>query len=425
MDIAAWQKIATQNPGQAAELSLARRQHISPAQQEAIWAWQHPATRAAFAEAPEGPLKGVPFAAKDLFHLRGVPTRSGGILPQRDSRKSSALLDRLQALGAVVIGKTHLHEFAYGLTGENPHYGQVTHPHFPERDAGGSSSGSAAAVAAGMVPFALGTDTAGSLRVPAAYTGLCAWRGVPREPWITDVYPLAPSFDTAGWLTRTLPDCLQLWHLLYGSDAQDGNQTAKGVYLPSGHLGLSADAECIAMLHRAAHHLTDQMLPPDHILSQMCIGVDTTYSVLQSTEAFAVHQACLDKNQDRYGQAVWQRINRGRHWTSAQLDAARLHALKIRAAYDTFFADYDFLVTPITLAPAPLVADRNANTRETLLRLNTHVSIAGRPALSLPVFRSDGLSLGLQVVFPSESSPAIPQIMERYKSCSLRHYDSR
>ena len=156
------------------------------------------------ADTAKSELAGVPFVVKDLFDAAGWPTKAGSTFLEEERARpegDGALVARLRAEGAVLAGKTQLHEFAYGITGENPHYGDVEHPRLPGRTSGGSSSGSAAAVAAGVVPLAFGTDTAGSIRVPAAFCGLFGFRMTPHHPWIADAFPLAPSFDTAGWFT--------------------------------------------------------------------------------------------------------------------------------------------------------------------------------------------------------------------------------
>lgn len=332
------------------------------------------------------------------------------------ARRTSALVTALQELGATLVGKTHLHEFAYGLTGENPHHGQVVHPGYPERDAGGSSSGSASVVAAGCVPLALGTDTAGSLRVPASYCGLWSWRGTPKHEHIKDVFPLAPSFDTAGWLTRSATDCARLWKLLHGGESTP-LPTPRGAYLPAASLELSGETAQLEQLDAMAGRFSGEILDAKHPLAKACQGVGPTYTILSSSEAYAVHQNWLDRYRDHYGKAVWQRLDRGRRWTAAELDRARLHALRIRAAYDRFFAEYDFLITPVTLAPAPLVAESaTPELRDTLLQLNTHVSIAGRPAISLPVPVEDGLTLGLQIVVKTVDSPALPSLWRQCKN---------
>jgi amidase/aspartyl-tRNA(Asn)/glutamyl-tRNA(Gln) amidotransferase subunit A len=406
MDIPAWQD--HKDPATAATHWRESCARLTAEQAKSIWAWR--TEDGIWGTAPSGPLSGVPYAAKDLFHAAGHTTRGGGNLPMPRARKSSCLLEAMSGLGAVLVGKTQLHEFAYGLTGENPHHGHVVHPQHPDRDAGGSSSGSAAAVAAGCVPLALGTDTAGSLRVPASYCGLWSWRGIPRHDHIRDVFPLAPSFDTAGWLTRTAADCARLWKLLHGSDGTP-LPAPRGAYLPASALGLTGLTEHLARLDGIAGQFTPETLAADHPLASVCRGVGPTYVTLSSVEACAVHQGKLDRHRERYGEAVWQRLDRGRHWTAAQLDEARLHALCIRAAYDRFFADHDFLITPVTLEPAPRVAGAAApELRDTLLQLNTHVSIAGRPAISLPVPVADGLTLGLQIVVNTPTSSALPTL---------------
>ena len=261
--------------------------------------------------------------------------------------------------------------------------------------------------------------------MPAAYCGLFSWRGQPGEPWIRDVFPLAPSFDTAGWLTRTLRDCEQVWETVYARESSPVSREPRGAYLPPESLGLTPTPPAGDILETAAGQLSLDHLGPDAELATVCRGVDSTYSVLQSTEAFAVHRANLDTQRENYGAAVWERIDRGRRWTSRQMDTARFHALRIRAAYDRYFADHDFLVTPVTLSAAPKIGEAAPDLRDTLLRLNTHVSIAGRPALTIPLLLPGGLSVGLQLVFPSSDSPVIPAVFKRCKSCFPSNHDSR
>src|SRR5580658_846459 len=205
MTFSEWQQLS---PGSAAREVLRRVDaHLGAAQRRAVVAAlvDESALEAAFASAPPGsPLRGVPYFVKDLFDVAGMPTFAGSSFlpevrpaPDRDSQ----IVGELRSAGAVLAGKTQLFEFAWGLTGENAHYGDCEHPGFPGRTSGGSSSGSAAAVAADIVPFAIGTDTGGSTRVPAAFCGIFGFRGSPHSPLISDSVPLAPSFDTAGWFT--------------------------------------------------------------------------------------------------------------------------------------------------------------------------------------------------------------------------------
>jgi aspartyl-tRNA(Asn)/glutamyl-tRNA(Gln) amidotransferase subunit A len=204
-----WQELS---PEKAAREVHARVRTLPKAQQRAAIALLAPKDEliARFKSASRGtPLGGVPFFAKDLFDFAGTPTLAGSTFlsevrptPENDG----AFARTLHAAGAVFVGKTHLHEFAYGVTGENPHYGDVEHPRFAGHTTGGSSSGSAAVVAADIVPFALGTDTGGSVRVPAAFCGVYGFRLTPRDAFIRDAVSLAETFDTAGWFTGTSED---------------------------------------------------------------------------------------------------------------------------------------------------------------------------------------------------------------------------
>lgn len=409
-----WTTLFQESPDAAADEFKRRQQSMAEPQRNAVWAWQD-TNNPWHSSPPEGPLQGVPFACKDLFHLKDTRTRAGSMLPTPTRKNDGALVAALRSAGAVPVGKTHLHELAYGLTGENPHFGNVQHPRFPDRSSGGSSSGSAAVVGAGVVPFALGTDTAGSLRVPASYCGLFSWRGRPGHPWIADAFPLAPQFDTAGWIAHSAADTLLLLESLGGA-IPSPHQSPRGGYLPPSALHVTADHEAEALLQTAAQPLAHMQLDADSQLARACRGVGKTYGVLQSTDAFFVHQSRLDSHRASYGSDVWARLDRGRQWTARDIDIAALHALKIRAAFECFFTEFDFLVTPSTIEPAPRYSDKRAQIRDDLLQLNTHASVAGLPTLSFPVLLPTGLSLGLQVIFPRSDCPAIKWVIQQISS---------
>ncbi len=416
MDLAAWQTRTTSDPTAAAALFTERCQALPSAQQKAIWAHLGDAEAWTTSAPTDAPLYGVPFASKDLFHQAGVPTRAGGILPARPARRDGALVARLRELGALPVGKTHLHEFAYGLTGENPHYGNVDHPGFPGHDAGGSSSGSAAAVAAGLVPFALGTDTGGSLRVPAAFSGLYSWRETPHHAWISDAFPLAPSFDTAGWLTRTIEDLRRVHVALHGDFAAT-ETTPRGAWISPAVFGDERLPENQQHLSAVANRFTDKVLDADDPFCRALQDCTLPYSILQSTEAYAIHQGTLDSRRADYGEAVWQRIDRGRRWTAAQLEAAQVKHMQVRLAFARFFETHDFVILPVSIEPAPKQGQLTQELRDSLLNFTTPVSLAGLPALTVPVPLPSGLSLGVQIVFPSVRSSAINWIMTRCESC--------
>jgi amidase/aspartyl-tRNA(Asn)/glutamyl-tRNA(Gln) amidotransferase subunit A len=379
MNLAAWQDLAHRDPALAAATLLQRLRALPPAQQRAIVSWQLDAAAlaAAFARqtARPGPLSGVPYFAKDLFPVRGVPLHAGsGFLAEIRPvpTQDSALITDLAGCGAVLTGTAHLHEFAYGLTGDNPHWGNVDIPGKPGRTPGGSSSGSAALVAAGVVPLALGTDTGGSVRVPAAYCGLFGFRTTPGARWISDAFPLAPGFDTAGWFTRSAEDMLQVKTALLG--AAPTERLPRGVYL-----GFEGWAEADPGIAAA----------------------------VDAAEAYGVHADWLDRYRDRYGSEVWQRLDRGRRWTDAERDQALVKQTTLRLLWTSFFLTYDYLVLPATPFAAPLPEQRTVANRQRILTLTTPASVGGLPVLTVPVPLPDGLSTGLQIIVNHPGSPVI------------------
>ena len=170
----------------------------------------------------DGPLAGIPYAAKDIFNTRGLRTTAGSrVLADHVPGEDAAAIERLEAAGAVLVGKANMHEFCYGITGENAAFGTATNPFDPSRLAGGSSSGSAVAVALGMASFALGTDTGGSIRVPAALTGVIGLKPTLGRISTYGMLPFCWSLDHVGILARTIEDIALVLATLAGADVRD------------------------------------------------------------------------------------------------------------------------------------------------------------------------------------------------------------
>lgn len=423
MRLADWQALAHESPESAARSLHAALARLPTAQRRAIFAWEASETDllAAFERsgATGGPLGGVPYALKDLFAVSGHALLAGGrFLPavRPPARADGALAATLARAGAVLAGRTHLHEFAYGLTGENPHYGDVEHPAHPGRTSGGSSSGSAAAVAAGVVPLAIGTDTGGSIRVPAAFCGLYGLRLTPHHAWIADAFPLAASFDTPGWLTASASDLATVTGALIGLGRAE--REPRGVYVDFAALGVTPDPGVADACARAAMAFAP---PADPALANelgQCFGpAAEAYAVLQSTEAYAVHAEWLDARRAEYEPGVWQRIDRGRRWTAAQLEEAQLRQSLVRLAWTRCFLGLDFLILPATPFPALRKADCTLANRNRLLALTAPASLGGLPVLTIPVTLPDGLTTGLQIVINQAQSPVIPWVLARCGSC--------
>ena len=412
MNFRDWQALA---PAAAARELLRRVDSLlPPAQRQAIVAQlpTEPELLVHFATAPkDAPLAGVPYFLKDLFDVAGLPTLAGStFLPEvrPASENDSTFVRALHAAGAVLGGKAHLHEFAYGITGENPHYGDVEHPRFPGRTSGGSSSGSAAAVAAGVVPFAIGTDTGGSIRVPAAFCGLYGFRTTPRDPWIADAFALSPTFDTAGWFTANAADMHAALSALVGLGTP--TREPRGCYLEIPGLAPEVATAC-----RAA---SAQLAPPADTatrteLLRRFAGALDAYNTVAILEAWEIHKPWAARFRARYDPAVWTRLNRVHELTPAQVASADATLTAIRLAWTSYFLTFDFLILPAVHRPALTKAECTPAHRSRLLSLTAPASIGGLPVLTLPVSLPSGLSVGLQIVVNHRQSPVLPWALAR------------
>ncbi len=415
MTFSEWRQLS---PAAAArEVHLRARSRLSLAQQRAAIATLEPEDALAekFAAAKRGaPLSGVPCFVKDLFDVTGLPTLAGSTFlpeirptPTRDSN----LVGAVRAAGAVFAGKTHLHEFAYGITGENPHYGDCEHPRFPGRTTGGSSSGSAVIVGAGIAPLALASDTGGSVRVPAAFCGLFGFRLTPRDRWISDAFPLAPSFDTAGWFTANAADLRETLDALVGR--RTSQREPRGCYLELPGLDADIATACSVAAQRIA--LPAEPIVRADLLRGFTSALDT-YNVIVALEAWEVHQSWAERFRTRYDPAVWQRLKRVHALVPAQIDAAQIALMTLQMLWTQFFLTYDFLVLPATPCPALTKTECTLENRSRLLALTTPVSLAGLPVLSVPVPLPSGLTTGLQIVVNHPQSPAINWALEKFSA---------
>ena len=320
----------------------------------------------------EAPLVGLPCCVKDNFDVAGAPTQASSLFleevrpgPHRDG----PLVGRLRALGLSVVAKTQMNEFAYGLDGANPHFGDVPHPRRPDRAAGGSSGGSAWTVAAGLVRFALGTDTGGSIRVPASYCGIFGLR-LPPNRWARE-----GCFPVADPVRRPLR------------------------VRSLGRLPEPLEGAALRLFGDGA---VAEPVPPGWSPSD----VASAFTVLQGAEAFRVHRPWLEEFADRYDPVVLARIRRGASWTEAdRSDAARI-AAEVRDRFAALFARYDVLLLPAVDGPAPR-RPVPAETRERLLRLNAPASLAGLPVLTFPASGGEKGSRGLQCILPPDRWRAV------------------
>lgn len=395
---------ATRGPGPTAEAWLLRLAGIPAERQRAgLVSLPDQATlRRRFGQAWErrdAPLAGVPFLAKDLFHLAGTPTLAGSpalgrvlAAPDHDSE----LVRRTGEAGATCCGKTQLNELALGLSGENPHFGDCLHPADPGRLAGGSSSGSAWAVAAGLVPLALATDTVGSIRVPAAWCGVHGLR-LPSGMLCGDVFPLSPGFDSAGWIAGTAGDLAAVASALLGNPRAS---LGRGLWL--GDPGAGVPPDTLDLQRRAALGLGAE---EDHdaagSLRAELAGAGDAYPVLGGAAAARVHAPWMAELERDCDPAVLGRLRAGAARSPGELEAAEGVRRRVDGALRAALASgWDWLALPCTAGPAVLRGGHSAAVRRQLLQLNAPASLAGLPALSRPVELEGGLTAGIQLLLP-------------------------
>ena len=421
MTVGEWQQLA---PDAAAREVHARvRTLLSPAQQRSVVAWlaseaQLTSEFAAAKRDSEHPLGGVPCLVKDLFDVAHAPTFAGStFLPEvrPAPERESTLVRAARQAGLVCAGKTHLHEFAYGITGENPHYGDCEHPQFPGRTTGGSSSGSAAVVAAGIVPLAFGSDTGGSIRVPAAFCGLFGFRMAPGDAWIRDAFPLAPTFDTAGWFTSTAADMRTAIGALVG--LRTVHRGLNGCYVEPP--GLDDDVAHAVRIAAATLAPRADAATADDLLRGFQRAPDC-YSTIVAIEAWQAHKAWAEAYRSRYDPVVWDRLNRVHSLSPEQIESAELARSALRLLWSKFFLTYDFLVMPATPCAALLKADCTPANRARILALTTPASVGGLPVLTIPIALPSGLSTALQIIVNQPQSPALYAALERAGEKALK-----
>ena len=375
-----------------------------------------PYGRTEVAGAASGPLAGLRFAVKDLFHIAGLPTGAGNpdwLRTHDVPRDTAPAVQRLLDAGARVAGKTLTDELAWSLAGENAHYGTPENPKAPGRIPGGSSSGSAAAVAGGAVDFAIGTDTGGSVRLPASYCGLYGIRPTHGAVPLDGSVPLAPSFDTVGWfaweaallrrvgavLLPPAPD-LALRRLLVAEDA----------FAIAGDAVRAALAPALDRLRERFGDAETVTLAPE--------GLDQwrpVFQTLQAAEAWAAHGAWITATKPTFGPGV-----RDRFAAAATLDPALACAAEetrqgIRRRMDKLLEADGLIVLPSAPGIAPLRGSSGAAVdaeRGRALAILCPAGLAGLPQLSIPVARLQGCPLGLSLIGPRGGDSTLLAIAE-------------
>ncbi len=370
--------------------------------------------------AKRGPLHGMTISIKDLIDIAGQPTTAASLVRRGHvAERDATVVARLRQAGAVLVGKTNLHEFALGTTTEETAFGAVHNPHDASRSAGGSSGGSAAAVATGMGVASIGSDTGGSIRIPAAACGVVGLKPSLGEVPVDGVVPLCATFDHVGPITRTVADAAAIWAVLTDRPPiQLAPPAPANVTLGAlgGYFTELLDASVRAAFDAAAARLAAAGVT---VAPRSIDGTDTivdTYVDISLPEAAHWHAHTLDTRPGDYQPAVRERLERGRTISAVRYVQAREMRERLRLAVDAALADCDALMLPTLPIVAPLLGATDVTmdaspgatltVRAAMLRLTQLFNISGHPAISIPVPTS-GLPVGLQLVGRRDATAAL------------------
>lgn len=370
-----------------------------------------------------GPLHGIPVALKDIYDLAGArTTASSRILADNVARRDSTVSRKLKQAGAVIVGKTNLHEFAFGVTTNNPHYGPTRNPWDTSRVPGGSSGGSGAAVAASLCAAATGTDTGGSIRIPASLCGIVGLKPTFGRVSKAGVTPLSWSLDHTGPMTKTVEDAAIFLQAIAGYDPDDPTtvdvsvpdyraaigQDVKGLRLgiPREFFYDVVDEEVEAAVRAASQHFSSLGATVEEISLPHIAYTTAAFPAIIHAEAASFHEPWLLSRPQDYGEDVRSRLEIG-------LTVLATHYVNSQRARAVLMADFaaalhqvDALVTPtMPTVAAPIGAEtvvvrgETRDLRPTYNRLTSPINLVGLPALSLPCgFSTAGLPIGLQLV---------------------------
>ena len=411
------------SPVELTDACLARIESVEPKINAFITITSDEARAAAKTAADEiargeyrGPLHGIPVALKDLFATAGVRTTAGStILADNIPNTDSDPAARLKAAGAVLLGKLNLHEFAYGATGVNPHFGSCRNPWDTSRITGGSSSGSGASVASGECFAALGTDTGGSIRIPASLCGIVGLKPTFGRVSRRGVIPLSWSLDHVGPLARSVEDAAVVLQAIAGHDPQDASSSAEPV---SGYAAGLRDGVKGLRIGVPGEFFFDNLGPEVEAAVRKAIGVlealgasvrevslpliteaPAAVTAIMLPEALAYHRKWMEERPDDYGDDVRYRLELGATFLAVHyVQAQRLREMIVARWRDEVFSQVDLLVMPTTMAPAFPIERSDLSVTFSLIRNTNPLNLLGVPAISVPCgFTETGLPIGLQL----------------------------
>jgi len=385
-------------------------------------------------------LLGIPIALKDLFETSGVRTTAGSrFFTDNIPSEDAGVVLKLKLAGAANLGKTNTHEFALGVTGVNPHFGAVKNPWDTSRITGGSSSGSAAAVAAGMCLVALGTDTGGSIRIPASLCGVVGLKPTYGRVSMRGVVPLSWNLDHVGPLARSVRDSATLLQVLAGFDPHDPASAdmpvddyllhledgIRGwqVALAMGEYVEASDPQVLAALSASAQVFKDLGANVEKVDLSWIANLAQANTRMTQADAAAFHRERLVAHPDWFGADVRQRLEAGAALTSSEYSLTRRTQVEGHRRFQMFFTKYDLLILPTTPISAPPIEGTGAiEAARQLTRFTSPFNLTGLPALSLPCgLTGDGLPLGLQIASKYWGEAQILQAGHSFEQATTWH----
>jgi aspartyl-tRNA(Asn)/glutamyl-tRNA(Gln) amidotransferase subunit A len=383
-----------------------------------------------------GPMHGVPYALKDIIDAAGEPTTCHSKVMVRNSvpDTDAHVTAQFRAAGAVLVGKTATHEFAIGGPSFDLPWPPARNPWNPAHFTGGSSSGSGAALAAGFVPAALGTDTGGSVRNPASLCGLVGMKATYGRVSRRGVFPLSFTLDHIGPMTRTVEDNAILLNVIAGHDAQDPGSAAVekpdfterlgrdikgmriGVIRHFFEKDLEADPEMAKSINDAVEVLRGLGAEVSDITLAPLDEYAATNRVILLPEAFAIHEKWFQERPEDYGELTRRRVMGGAFIRAADyVNATRVKARLVQE-YNDAMRDFDVAITASSMDPACLIEDEEANERTYTRQARTPFNLTGAPAMSVPTgFSSSGLPLSMQIVGKAFDEAKIYQVAHAYE----------
>jgi aspartyl-tRNA(Asn)/glutamyl-tRNA(Gln) amidotransferase subunit A len=395
------------------------------------------AAEAAFKRGEDrGPLQGIPIALKDLYDVAGVRTTAGSIiLADNIAAADSAVTERLRAGGAVLLGKLHLHEWATGVTSINPHFGPCRNPWDPARIPGGSSGGSAAALAAGLCLGSYGSDTGGSIRIPAALCGVVGLKPTRGRVSLRGVVPLSWSLDHAGPLARSVRDAAILLQAVAGYDPDDpgsidwpvdnyvkADAHAPGlaglhVLVPDNYFFETGDPVVLGLASEAVRVLERLGARVEHLRLPGIEELSAFSTTMNLSDAATYHAEHLRSRPDDIGADVLARYRIGQAKSATDYSEARQQQRIWRRRLERSLEGATVLATPSTpLAALPIQNSEALEAARRLTSFTAPFNLTGLPAISVPCgFTTDGLPAGLQLVGRPWAEALVLQVAEAYE----------